>query len=147
MYPDADPEFLVPGSLVFTKPDRPVSLRDYLAWWAYVPGANWRHPEGPESSHRRVATDHPVVHIAFEDAAAYAAWAGKQLPTEAEWEFAARGGLAGRDLRLGRRIAPDGQLMANTWQGRFPYENLAEDGYEGTSPVGAFPPTVSGFTT
>jgi formylglycine-generating enzyme len=137
-YPDADPALLVPGSLVFTKPRGPVSLRDYRAWWAYVPGANWQHPEGPASTIED-REDHPVVHVTFEDAAAYAAWAGKALPTEAEWEFAARGGLEDATYTWGEEFAPGGQAMANTWQGRFPWENLAEDGYEGTSPVCAFP--------
>jgi formylglycine-generating enzyme len=142
MYPDADPSLLVPGSSVFTKPGGPVGLRDYRAWWAYVPGANWRHPEGPQSNIDD-RSDHPVVHVSFEDVAAYAAWAGKQLPTEAEWEFAARGGLDDATYAWGEEFAPQGQAMANTWQGRFPFENLAEDGYEGTSPVGAFP--ANGF--
>jgi sulfatase modifying factor 1 len=137
MYPDADPSFLVPGSLVFAKPSGPVDLRDYRAWWAYVPGANWRHPEGPDSTIDERA-DHPVVHVTFEDVAAYAGWAGKQLPTETEWEFAARGGLEDATYAWGEEFAPDGQAMANIWRGRFPWENLASDGYEGTSPVGAF---------
>jgi formylglycine-generating enzyme required for sulfatase activity len=138
MYPDAAPEFLVPGSLVFVKPNRPVSLRDFRAWWTYMPGADWRHPNGPGSSIADKAT-HPVVHVTYDDARAYAAWAGKDLATETEWEFAARGGLEGATYPWGDEARPDGRLMANTWQGRFPYENLAEDGYEGTSPVDAFP--------
>jgi formylglycine-generating enzyme len=138
MYPDADPDLLVPGSLVFKKPVSPVNLRNNLAWWEYRPGADWRHPQGPESSlHGR--DDHPVVHVAYEDALAYAAWADKELPSEAEWEFAARGGLEGKAYPWGDASNPDGRFMANTWQGHFPYENSADDGYEGTSPVDAFP--------
>jgi sulfatase modifying factor 1 len=141
-YPDADASLLVPGSAVFTKPNGPVGLHDYRAWWTYVPGANWKHPEGPDST---IAgrMDHPVIHVAFEDVAAYAAWAGKQLPTEAEWEFAARGGLENATYAWGEELAPGGQAMANIWRGRFPFENLAQDGYESTSPVGAFP--ANGF--
>jgi formylglycine-generating enzyme len=138
MYPDADPSLLVPGSSVFRRPRGPVDLRDNRAWWEYVPGADWRHPEGPDSTiHGR--DDHPVVHVTYEDASAYATWAGKELPLECEWEFAARGGLDGATFAWGEEFAPEGRAMANTWQGRFPWENLKLDGYEGTSPVDAFP--------
>jgi formylglycine-generating enzyme required for sulfatase activity len=137
-YPGALPEMLQPASVVFRKPDHRVDLGNHYNWWSYVPGADWRHPEGPNSSIADRA-QHPVVHVAFEDAEAYAKWVGKQLPTEAEWEFAARSGLEGADYAWGDEFAPNGRQMANTWQGDFPLENLRTDGYEGTSPVGRFP--------
>lgn len=138
LYPDADPELLVPGSLVFTKPEQRVSLRDYRAWWAYVPRASWRHPEGPDSTVAGRA-DHPVVHVSYEDAVAYAAWAGKSLPTEAEWEFAARGGLDGATYPWGDEFAPDGKLMANIWLGQFPSETLKSETDYRTTAVKSFP--------
>jgi formylglycine-generating enzyme required for sulfatase activity len=143
-YPGAPPEALVPGSLVFHRTTGPVDLRDWSLWWAYVPGAQWRYPLGPGSSIDGIG-DHPVVHIAYQDAEAYAKWAGKDLPTEAEWEFAARGGLDRAVLAWGNEMQPGGKVMANTWQGDFPYQNTLEDGYERTSPVGAFPPNGYGL--
>jgi formylglycine-generating enzyme len=143
-YPDADPDLLVPGSLVFQRAAGPVDLRDVRNWWAYVPGASWRHPEGPGSDLSR-RDRHPVTHVAYGDAVAFAAWAGRDLPTEAEWEFAARGGLDGAVYAWGDEFAPGGAQLANTWQGEFPWQNLLLDGYEGTSPVGAFPPNGYGL--
>ena len=143
-YRDADPELLVPGSLVFHATTGPVDLRDVSNWWSYEPGAQWRHPEGPESTlHGRER--HPVTHIAVEDAEAYAAWVGKELPTEAEWEFAARGGLEGATFVWGHEFAPKGKMMANTWQGEFPWQNLTTDGFDGTSPVKSFAPNGYGL--
>lgn len=137
-YPDALPSLLVPSSTMFKKPAGPVDMGDAYNWWVYVRGANWRHPRGPASSIKKIM-DHPVVHIAFEDAKAYAAWAGKDLPTEAEWEFAARGRLDGAEFVWGDELTPGGRHMANIWQGNFPFTNSLADGFEYTSPVGSFP--------
>jgi formylglycine-generating enzyme required for sulfatase activity len=143
-YPGARPEYLHPGSAVFLPPRAVSPFDGPLPWWHYVAGANWRHPYGPESSIEGLG-DHPVVQVCHADAAAYAAWAGKTLPTEAEWEFAARGGLEAADFAWGDELTPGGRHMANTWQGRFPHENLGEDGYARTSPVRAFPPNGYGL--
>jgi sulfatase modifying factor 1 len=138
IYPDADPSLLREGSVVFHPTRGPVPLNDPSRWWAYVPGANWRHPWGPNSDNSGRA-DHPVTHVAFEDAKAYAEWAGKQLPSEAEWEYAARGGLDGAIFAWGNDERPSGELMANHWQGEFPWHNTGARGWRGTSPVGLFP--------
>jgi len=143
-YPGAQPELLVPASVVFKKARRPVDLRDPYNWWTYVAGADWRHPRGPDSTIDGLL-DHPVVHVAFEDGEAYAKWRGQELPTEAEWEFAARGGLKEAEFAWGSEYMPGGAVMANTWQGEFPWQNLVEDGYEWTAPVGSFPPNGYGL--
>ena len=137
-YPGAKPELLVPASVVFRMPKRRVDLKNCFNWWTYIPGADWRHPDGPESSLKDRAK-HPVVHVAWEDVEAYARWIGKELPTEAEWEFAARGGIDGADFVWGNDFTPRGTHMANTWQGEFPWQNLKTDGFDGTAPVGSFP--------
>jgi sulfatase modifying factor 1 len=136
--PRPAPEMLQPGSLVFTPSDGPVDLTLMQNFWRWMPGANWRHPKGPASDING-RENHPVVKVSWDGANAYAKWAGKRLPTEAEWEFAARGGLEGQRFSWGNEFRPDGKFMANTWTGEFPYHNTAEDGFAGTSPVGSFP--------
>jgi formylglycine-generating enzyme len=142
-YPGAPPLLFYAGSFVFAHPPSTFDLRDWNQWWSFMKGADWRHPYGPRSNIDGLG-DHPVVHVAYADALAYARWAGKELPTEAEWEFAARGGLDGAEFAWGDEFNPGGVHMANTWQGEFPLHNLHLDGYDRTSPVTAFPPNGYG---
>ena len=143
-YPGALPHMLYAGSLVFVRPQSTFDLRDWSQWWTFMKGADWRHPYGPKSN-INTSDDHPVVHVSYADALAYAKWAGKDLPTEAEWEFAARGGLDGAEFAWGDELTPGGAHMANTWQGDFPLQNLHLDGYDRTSPVKAFAPNGYGL--
>lgn len=142
-YPGASPNMLYAGSLTFTPPLHAVDLRDWSQWWTFLKGADWRHPYGPKSNINGLE-NHPVVHVAYSDALAYAKWARKDLPTEAEWEFAARGGLDCKEYAWGDEFTPSGEHLANTWQGSFPFENLCIDGFARTSPVTAFPPNGYG---
>jgi formylglycine-generating enzyme len=143
-YPDADPSLLVPGSAVFHPTPGPVRLDNPTRWWVYAPGANWRHPWGPASDNAG-RDDHPVTHIGYEDAEAYATWAGMTLPSESEWEYAARGGLDGSTFTWGDEPHPGGELMANFWQGDFPWRNTGAKGWRGTTPVGLFAPNGYGL--
>jgi len=143
-YPGALPGMLYAGSLVFVKPAGPVNRDQISNWWTYMRGADWRHPQGPDSSLAGLDL-HPAVHQTFGDAEAFARWEGKELPTESEWEFAARGGLDSATYAWGHDFMPQGRLMANTWQGEFPWHNRLEDGFEGTSPVGSFLPNGYGL--
>jgi formylglycine-generating enzyme required for sulfatase activity len=143
-YPGALPHMLYAGSLTFMPTRGPVDLRNWSQWWSFLKGADWRHPYGPKSN-INVLDSHPVVHVSFADAQAYALWADMELPTEAEWEFAARGGLLDAEYAWGDELTPGGRHMANTWQGDFPHQNLKDDGYERTSPVKAFPPNGYGL--
>jgi sulfatase modifying factor 1 len=143
-YPGMSPEMARAGSLLFTATPGPIDLNDISRWWQFAFGADWRHPYG-EGSDLSGLEDHPVVHVAYEDAKAYARWSGKSLPTEAEWEFAARGGLDGADYAWGDELAPDGRMLANYWQGSFPDANSLLDGWERTSPVGTYPANPYGL--
>ena len=143
-FPGVPDDKLVAGSVTFTPPNHDVPLTDVTQWWSYVGGASWKHPEGPKSTIKG-RENHPVVHISWYDAAAYAKWAGKRLPTEAEFEYAQRGGLEQKDYVWGDEMEPGGKIMANIFQGTFPNDNKKEDGYDRTSPVDKFPPNGYGL--
>ena len=138
------PEMLVAGSVVFAPPNHPVPLEDHLKWWSFVAGANWQHPSGPDSNIDGL-DDHPVVHLTYDDALAYCEWAGKRLPTEAEWEYASRGGLEQQSFLWGNEKNPKGKRLANIWEGAFPWRNLEIDGYSGSSPVATYPANPYGL--
>lgn len=141
-FPGVPLEALVPGSIIFTPPPGEVSLENHMAWWSYVPGANWRHPQGPDSNIKGLEK-HPVVHVAWDDAMAYCKWVGKRLPTEAEWEYASRGGLDRKPFIWGDDKVPNNKWQGNIWQGQFPNENQLADGFKITSPVASYP--TNGF--
>ncbi|MPY86795.1 MAG: SUMF1/EgtB/PvdO family nonheme iron enzyme [Luteitalea sp.] len=143
-FPGAPPEELVPGAVLFKKPKLGTRLDSYYPWWTYEPGASWRHPEGPETT-LDGREQHPVVAVSWDDAVAFCKWEDKRLPTEAEWEYAARGGLERQRYVWGDEVAPGGRSQANTWQGTFPVRNTVDDGYRSTSPVGSFAPNGYGL--